>query len=220
MTNDLKLKTAHLRRQHILEAAIRVFDARGFRGATIRDIATEAGVADGTVYNVFANKEALLLAILEPLLQASPPAPVPIPVPTNPPADLGSFDFEPMLRGMITARWDSLTPALLSMMRIVWSEALINRDLARQYREHVLAPAIETPGPLFQALADRSAIAASDIPMTLRLVVASFLGLALLKMLGDDVLDARSDDVARHLADLLANGLLPRDQPGAGHGSV
>jgi AcrR family transcriptional regulator len=216
MTNDLKLKTAQLRRQHILEAAIRVFDARGFRGATIRDIAAEAGVADGTVYNVFANKEALLLAILEPLLKASGPA---VSAPIDPPPATG-LSFEALLQGMITARWDSLTPDVLSMMRVVWSEALINRELARQYREQILAPAIETPVTLFQSLADRGAIAASDVPMTLRIIVASFLGLALMKMLGDEVLNARSDEVAPHLADVLANGLLPRNQPEGGHGSV
>jgi AcrR family transcriptional regulator len=215
MTNDLKLKTAQLRRQHILEAAIRVFDAQGFRGATIRDIATEAGVADGTVYNVFANKEALLLAILEPLLKASGPAVSAL----DPPPATG-LNFEALLRGMVTARWDSLTPDVLSMMRVVWSEALINRELARQYREQILAPAIETPVTLFQSLADRGAIAASDVPMTLRIIVASFLGLALMKMLGDEVLNARSDDVAAHLADVLANGLLSRDKTGGGHGSV
>jgi AcrR family transcriptional regulator len=211
MKSDLRLITAELRRQHILDAAIRVFDAKGFRGATIRDIATEAGVSDGTVYNVFENKEALLLAILEPLLKASPN--VPAPAPTNPPAD-ASPNLEPLLRGITAARWDSLTPEVLSMMRVVWSEALINRELARQYREKVLAPAIETPGPLFQAFADRGAIAATDVHVALRIVVASFLGLALMKMLGDEMLDTRTDEVAHHLAELLANGLLPRDAEG------
>jgi AcrR family transcriptional regulator len=216
MANDLKLKTAQLRRQHVLDAAIRVFDAQGFRGATIRDIAAEAGVADGTVYNVFANKEALLLAILEPLLKASGPA---VSAPADP-ATATEFNFDLLLFGMITARWDSLTPDVLSMMRVVWSEALTNRDLARQYREQVLAPALQAPEALFQKLADRGAIAATDVPMALRIVVASFLGLALMKMLGDDVLNARSDDVAPQLADVLANGLLPREKPEGGHGSV
>jgi AcrR family transcriptional regulator len=213
MKSDLKLKTAQLRRQHILDAAIRVFDAQGFRGATIRDIATEAGVSDGTVYNVFENKEALLLAILEPLLAASKPTgPPPIE-----PSTLG-VQPEALLQTMIATRWDSLTPEVLSMMRVVWSEALINRELARQYRDKVLAPAIETPGPLFQALADRGAIAATDVPFALRIVVASFLGLALMKMLGDELLDTRADEVAHHLADILANGLLPRDTKGGSDG--
>ena len=44
-------KTALLRRQHILDAATRVFAAKGFHRATIRDIAAAAGVADGSIYN-------------------------------------------------------------------------------------------------------------------------------------------------------------------------
>jgi len=69
---DLKDKTAMLRQKHILEAAIHVFERQGYRGATIKSIAEEAGVADGTIYNVFKNKEALLLGVLDELLRETP----------------------------------------------------------------------------------------------------------------------------------------------------
>jgi TetR/AcrR family fatty acid metabolism transcriptional regulator len=49
----------------ILTAAIDVFAERGFHNARIADVAKKAGVADGTIYLYFRNKEELLLTIFE-----------------------------------------------------------------------------------------------------------------------------------------------------------
>lgn len=53
------------KRVRIIDAAVEVFAERGFRGARISDIARAAGVADGTIYLYFRNKEDLLLTIFE-----------------------------------------------------------------------------------------------------------------------------------------------------------
>jgi AcrR family transcriptional regulator len=52
-------------RQAILEAAMRVFGSMGFRDAKIADIATDAGVATGTLYNYFSSKEEIFQSILD-----------------------------------------------------------------------------------------------------------------------------------------------------------
>lgn len=52
------------RRNQILDAATKVFAEKGFHRATIRDVAQQAGIADGTIYNYFENKTALMLGIL------------------------------------------------------------------------------------------------------------------------------------------------------------
>lgn len=59
-----------LRRTQILDAATNVSAEKGFHGATIKDIAVHAGIADGTIYNYFANKNALLIGILDRQNQA------------------------------------------------------------------------------------------------------------------------------------------------------
>ncbi len=48
----------------ILEAAERLFARVGFKKATMEAIAREAGVATGTIYKYFANKDALFYAII------------------------------------------------------------------------------------------------------------------------------------------------------------
>lgn len=45
----------------ILEAAVTVFARQGFRQSTISQVAKEAGVADGTIYLYFKNKDDILV---------------------------------------------------------------------------------------------------------------------------------------------------------------
>jgi AcrR family transcriptional regulator len=49
----------------VLEAARRVFLARGYHGATVEEIADEAGFSRGVVYSRFGTKADLFLALLE-----------------------------------------------------------------------------------------------------------------------------------------------------------
>lgn len=49
----------------ILEAALKVIAENGFHGSQISKIAKEAGIADGTVYLYFKNKEDILISLLQ-----------------------------------------------------------------------------------------------------------------------------------------------------------
>jgi AcrR family transcriptional regulator len=51
-------------REHLIDAAGRLVARQGLAGVTVRVIAKEAGVADGVLYNHFANKEELLATAL------------------------------------------------------------------------------------------------------------------------------------------------------------
>ena len=53
------------KRNLITDAAVEVFAEKGFHQARISDIAQRAGIADGTIYLYFKNKEDLLLSIFE-----------------------------------------------------------------------------------------------------------------------------------------------------------
>src|SRR5215471_8133084 len=55
------------RREQILAAASRVFARQGFHRSTVRQVAQEAGIADGTIYLYFRSKQDLLLALLAEL---------------------------------------------------------------------------------------------------------------------------------------------------------
>jgi len=53
------------KRRGILQAATKIFGEKGFKATKISQIAREAGVADGTIYLYFKNKEDLLTAAFE-----------------------------------------------------------------------------------------------------------------------------------------------------------
>ncbi|CAN7706157.1 TetR/AcrR family transcriptional regulator [Variovorax sp. LjRoot84] len=50
-------------RVQLVQAAIRVFTARGFAGATMQELAAVAGMTTGTVYNHFKTKEEVASAV-------------------------------------------------------------------------------------------------------------------------------------------------------------
>jgi AcrR family transcriptional regulator len=88
LTSNDRHTLVQTRQQQILQAAARVFAEKGFAGATVRDVAKEAGVADGSIYRYFKNKQDILVHLprqfIVPPLEAfeaanlhsdSPPAP-------------------------------------------------------------------------------------------------------------------------------------------------
>lgn len=56
------------RRTQILTAAERVFDQHGYAAATVGAVATEAGIAKGSIYNYFKSKEELFKAVFTNVL--------------------------------------------------------------------------------------------------------------------------------------------------------
>src|SRR5215208_8231402 len=60
------------RRDRTLEAAMRHFAERGYRGTRVEDIAQEVGVAKGTVFLDFGSKEGLFLAAYQRAVRMLP----------------------------------------------------------------------------------------------------------------------------------------------------
>lgn len=57
------------KRERILKAAIKVFAKNGFYATRVSEIAKAAGVADGTIYLYFKNKDDVLITIFEEGIQ-------------------------------------------------------------------------------------------------------------------------------------------------------
>jgi len=64
-TADKRGGTAPDKRDRILKAAIKVFAKNGFYATRVSEIAKAAGVADGTIYLYFKNKDDVLITIFE-----------------------------------------------------------------------------------------------------------------------------------------------------------
>ncbi|MDQ3950529.1 MAG: TetR/AcrR family transcriptional regulator, partial [Gemmatimonadota bacterium] len=60
---EANLKEAQ--RQRIIAAADRLLARQGFRGTTMEDVATAAGIGKGTTYLYFRSKQELALAVVD-----------------------------------------------------------------------------------------------------------------------------------------------------------
>jgi TetR/AcrR family fatty acid metabolism transcriptional regulator len=56
------------KRQRILQAAVKVFARKGYFAAKVSEIAKRAGVADGTIYLYFRNKEDILISLFDEIM--------------------------------------------------------------------------------------------------------------------------------------------------------
>lgn len=100
------------RLQAILDAALRVFGQVGFARAQIAEIAREAGVSPGTVYNYVEGKEALMLLCAERAFDPEAPLPTEFPVPAS--------------------SWDETLAALESGLRTLVRLPLLEKALASE----------------------------------------------------------------------------------------
>src|SRR4030043_690567 len=71
-TEDTEEQTREYRRKQIMDAALAVFSKKGYGEATIPDIAREAGVAVGTIYNYYGSKRDLLVSIVNTFVITQP----------------------------------------------------------------------------------------------------------------------------------------------------
>lgn len=57
-------------REKIYNAAVEEFKNFGYQDASIRNIANNAGISLGNIYRYYANKEALYIAVVQPLIDS------------------------------------------------------------------------------------------------------------------------------------------------------
>jgi AcrR family transcriptional regulator len=195
MNATLKSKTQELRRQHILDAAAKVFVDRGYRGATVRDVAKEAGVADGTIYSVFASKSELLDALMDRLAPKTGPSASALP-------PLGNL--EELLKFGIQARWQSLNPDVLELLRTVLAEGLIDPSRREDILAKLVLPAVLPMQNMFaQPLEGKG-----DGVLQARAIYATYLGFVILLLLGEKETKSRFDEIPKAMADMFINGVL------------
>ncbi|MDG2049440.1 MAG: helix-turn-helix domain containing protein, partial [Myxococcota bacterium] len=58
-------ETAARNRERLLDAAARVIQKMGLGGASLEDIAADAGLTKGSIYSQFDSKEELLIELLD-----------------------------------------------------------------------------------------------------------------------------------------------------------
>ena len=198
--DPIRRQLVEARRAQIIDAAARVFAEKGFHRATTREIASAAGVSEGTIYNYFDSKADLLIGIMARL------------------AELEQLDVEltQALQGDVKDFMIAISRHRLArvqrgqeLLQAVLPEVLVDPELRQRfYRQYVLRIATLMEHYV-QARIELGHVRPVDVPLTVRVVQGAFIGLLILRMLGDEPLQSRWDDVPEVLAALVFDGLGP-----------
>jgi AcrR family transcriptional regulator len=180
------------RRAQILAAATQVFARQGFHRTTVREIAREAGIADGTIYLYFASKQDVLLALLGRLGRVG-----------ERPADfagLAGVDARTALGTYLARRFGDLRE-WRKLVAAVLPEVLADSDL-RAAQAAQTVPAFEAAEAELARRIESGELPPLDPALLARALAATVLGLLVLDMLGDPVVDAKWDELPAFLTDL------------------
>ncbi len=198
---DLQEKLAAVKRDAILDAARAVFAEKDFHRATVKDVAARAGVADGTIYNYFENKDALLLGIFDRIAQAAEQG--------VDPAALLALDLRGFVRAFLERPLTVFQADNFELFRVIVSEILVNRALGERFYAQMLAPMLTGAEAFLRMWGQYNGVEFADLELKIRALSSLMLGLIVQRVLGDEVLTSRWDDLPEVLTDLLLEGLTP-----------
>jgi AcrR family transcriptional regulator len=199
MKDSLQEQLIAARRNQILDAATKVFAEKGFHPTTIKDIARQAGIADGTIYNYFENKTALMLGILDRMNESD-----------RRDVDFSQFtggDFRSFMKAYLRHRLMVLKADNFKVFKVVTSEILVNQELRELYYRKIVEPTFTMAERYFQYWAEQHILKPIDISITMRAISGMVLGLILEHIMGDKTLEAKWDELPDVLTDMILDGL-------------
>lgn len=199
MKDAIQEQFAAARRNQILDAAAKAFAEKGFHATTIKDIAREAGLADGTIYIYFANKQALLLGIFDRMRESILQSPDLLPA------------GEPDIRAVLKTFWGHPLRALsadhFALFRVILSEMMVNAELRALYQQQILEPTLRLAEQQFQHWIDAGLIQPVNVGLTVRALSSLVMGLLLEAILDDTTLTDQWEHLPDFLTDLILNGI-------------
>ena len=199
MKDTIHDQLINARKSQILDAAAKVFAEKGFHQTTIRDIAREAEIADGTIYNYFENKTGLLLGIFERMKNSALQEEVP--------QVLEAADFPTFIRQCLVQPLVALEKDHFALFRIVIAEIMFNEDLRKRYQEQIMQPTIAVQAKYLEQQAATYGIVMTDSSLVVRAMETIVLGLMMTQILGEREESEPSEALTDYLTALLVNAL-------------
>jgi AcrR family transcriptional regulator len=191
------------RRDQILRAALEVFSRRGFHGATIREIASTAGLAEGTIYLYFPSKQEVLRGVIGLIADDGTPP------------DPGQFtpgDDERFLKAFISSRVQTLA-VHAPFIRLVVHEADLHEDLRRELFRRLHDPFVGR----FRAYLDARIAAGAFRPMNTDVAASICFRMVMSYLMTQHVLGFagvryNDEEYLGEMAALMLRGLTARDR--------
>jgi AcrR family transcriptional regulator len=191
------------RRNQILDAASGVFAEKGYHRATTKEIASAAGVSEGTIYNYFDNKADLLIGMMTRLAELRD-----LPQELQ---DALQSDPREFLVTIFRDRMGRIVQSHEEILQAVLPEILINPELRERFYQGFVQPTAMLIESYIQARVELGHLRPIDVPLAVRTVQGMFVGLLMLRILGDGPIRARWDELPEVIGTVLFDGLSPRD---------
>jgi AcrR family transcriptional regulator len=191
-----------VRRAQILDAAARIFFESGFHHTTTKRIAREAGASEGTIYNYFDSRPDLLVGLMARL------------------SALEKLDAELVggphakLRNFLTGTFRQRTGRMeegQAIMQAVLPDILANPESKQCFGRLYIRQIGAVLDRYVQAMVELGRIQTVDVPLVVRNIQAMFVGLLVLRIVGDETREAQWDRLPETIATLLLDGLGPRE---------
>lgn len=185
------------RRKQILQAAIEVISETGFQRTTIKQIAQRAEVADGTIYNYFKNKDAILMGIIALITEAEERE--------LHFADAEEITFEKFVTSYVAHRMNEVEMGL-PILKAIMPEMIVNEEIASAINEKIYAPSFSIAEEYIAKQMASGEIADADPVVAARLFASPLLGLLFLRLLGDEHVANHWETYAEAVGELLLKG--------------
>jgi AcrR family transcriptional regulator len=196
--DPIRKQLVEARRAQILDAAASVIAAKGFHRATTREIAAAAGVAEGTIYNYFEGKDDLLISMVTRLTDM----------------DHLSVELEDALRGDVKDFFVHMFRHRLQLIRrnhetiqAVLPEMFTNPALRERFYQQFLSRTTTLLEQYVEARVGMGQVQPVDVALAVRAIQSTFMGMLVLRMLGDDLLQSRWDEMPEVLGTIVFEGL-------------
>ena len=201
--DPIRAQLIEARRNQILDAATSVFAEKGYHRATTKEIASVAGVSEGTIYNYFDNKAGLLIGMMTRLAELAE-----LPQELE---DAMQIDAREFLVGIFRDRMGRIVQTHEKMFQAILPEILINAELRERYFREFVQPTASMLEAYIQARVQLGHIRPINVPLAVRAVQGMFVGLLMFRILGDEPIRASWDELPEVIGAIIFEGLSPGD---------
>jgi len=203
---ERKEQITEYRQKQILDAALSVFSKKGYGEATIPEIAREAGVAVGTIYNYYESKHDLLVSLINTFIVTEPLREL------LKKSGKTKVDEKSLISSIIENRL-SFGFENLDKFILVFTEILREPELRQQFSEQIILPLVAFPENYLSAKISSGDFRPVDHRIIFRAMFGMVIGFILLHKLEGEKSPTRGmtvHNLAGQLADFVLNGLKAR----------
>jgi len=191
-------------RTTILQTAQRLFAKNGYDGTTIRELAKQAGVAEGTLFHYFSNKKKILIELATEGW---------VEILTDLLTELSEMSSYKAVAQVMRHRMLNISHNA-DMMKVCFLEAQFHPELRDQIQSEVIGKMTDVTEAFFATAMERGVYRQMNPKLVARVFLGMFAiaGFSQKTLLDPDASPQAMQEMAEGLADIFLNGVLVKEE--------